>query len=172
MVLAACFVNKGRDNMSLICPFCTREITLDATECPWCGTSYGSDTRKFIRKAIGDLEEEDRRSQVTPRNVRRSFKIAYPTARTLERSYLSEPESGGLYIRTNDPPEKGERFRLKIRLPNGEKDVEVWCEVIWAQRGGNGTMSDSPRPGMGVKFLDLSQESKKAIMAILGQGGR
>lgn len=155
--------------MSLICPFCTREITLDATECPWCGTSYGADTRKFIRRVIGDLEEEDQDNKASTQKTKRLFKISYPTAKTLERSYLSEPEGGGLYIRTNDPPEKGERFKLKINLPNGEKDFEVWCEVMWTQRGGNGTASEGHRPGMAVKFLDLSQEGKEAIMAILGR---
>jgi uncharacterized protein (TIGR02266 family) len=160
---------RGRNKMSLFCPFCTREITLDAAECPWCGTSFGSDTRKFIRRVVGDLLDEDPGKTAAPCKTTRTFRIAFPTPRTLERSYIFEGESGGLYIRTDNPPPQGERFRLKIRLPNGERDLEVWCEVVWSQRGENGTSAERHGPGMGVKFLDISQDGKKAIMTILCQ---
>jgi len=48
----------------LYCPYCTKEITPQTPQCPFCGTPYGLETllllKNFIREALlGDLHEQD-----------------------------------------------------------------------------------------------------------------
>ena len=68
---------------------------------------------------------------------------------------------GGVFIKTLDPKDLGEKFPLKLHVPDGRGPVEVVCKVVWANKYGKET-KESPR-GMGVKFLDFDPEDKKRI---------
>ena len=72
-----------------------------------------------------------------------------------------EVTPGGIFIRTPNPMELGEKFILKLNMSDGEQPIEVACKVIWTNS--NGTESHDSRRGMVVKFLKLEQEAQKRI---------
>ena len=155
--------------MSLYCPFCTKDIKLEMAQCPTCGKRFGTETRKFIRTLIEELPQYCPNERRKHARIDKTFKIVYSTPKAFINHYLSDISAGGLFIKTQTPLEVGERFNLKLFLPNGGKELFVSCEVIWIHKHetkeGNG---DRP-PGMGVKFLNLSGENKEKIKTVLGQ---
>ena len=160
--------SKGKkEKLKFGCPYCTREIAYDADRCPWCGTSFGSSTmrilRSFVKGATLEKSEERRKDDRVPKK----FKIAYSSPQALTKSYLSNISRGGVFIKTNHPMDRGTRFDLKISLPDGEKQLEVSCEVAWVRLKEQVTSKEKFSPGMGIKFLNLSPEGRGRIERIL-----
>ena len=69
--------------------------------------------------------------------------------------------TGGVFIRTPNPMELGEQFVLKLHLSDGGGPIEAACKVIWTNKYGK--ESQYLRRGMGVKFLNLSEEVQKRV---------
>lgn len=153
------------------CPYCTREIPFNAKECPWCGTGYGLQTMELLRSYVEKGGPPPTRNRRMEDRVPKKFRVAYSTPRALKESYLSNISLGGVYIRTNSPLDPGVRLALKIFLPDGDKELEVECEVAWAQTEDKITSNQKHPRGMGIKFLNLSSEGKKRIEALLRQAG-
>ncbi|RLA94526.1 MAG: hypothetical protein DRG25_02305 [Deltaproteobacteria bacterium] len=151
------------------CPYCTKEIAADAIQCPWCGTSYGSQTLKLLKSFVRESSLEVKKERRKHDRVPRKFKITYPSPQALINSYLSNISLGGVFIKTKHPLDPGARFILKIFLPDGGKELEVNCEVAWIRTEEKETPKEKLPPGMGIKFLDLSPEGKKRINQILRQ---
>jgi len=76
-------------------------------------------------------------------------------------SLAEDLTSGGVFIRTPNPLELGEQFLLKLHLREGREPIKVSCKVIWTNKYGK--ESKYLRRGMGVKFLNLEDGSKKRI---------
>jgi Tfp pilus assembly protein PilZ len=71
---------------------------------------------------------------------------------------------GGAFIRSADPPAKGQRLLLQIHLPGGSS-VETLGRVAWTRiplRGARGA-------GVGVEFVAPSGEARGALERFLGQ---
>jgi len=153
--------------MKISCPYCTKEIDPESTGCSSCGTAYGSDTLRFLRDALknGSLESSSERRRLD--RVPRKFKIAYPTPDALKEAYLSNVSTGGVFIKTDNPLNDGARFNLKLALPECEKELEIFCEVVWSHREEWKAQERAFPPGMGIKFLNLSQEGRQSIDHIL-----
>ncbi len=49
--------------MQFYCPYCTKEIDPEATECPSCGVAYGPDTLKSLRIDFEKSEKGDSEKQ-------------------------------------------------------------------------------------------------------------
>ena len=77
--------------------------------------------------------------------------------------YAKNISSGGLFIATVNPREPGEQFVIELTLPAPDKTlIRCNCEVVWKrhfERKGN------YEPGMGLKFLDMPQETVDRIDA-------
>lgn len=56
---------------------------------------------------------------------------------------------GGLFIRTENPLEKGERILTSIFVTNKKDSILVDCRVVWNKKKGD---AYGP-PGMGVEFI-------------------
>lgn len=70
---------------------------------------------------------------------------------------------GGLYIRTDRPLEVGSTFDFAFRLPDLDHPFRVTGEVIWKKFFPD---THGP-PGMGVRFLDASEEDRQALLRFL-----
>ena len=97
--------------MKIACPYCTKEIDPESTGCSSCGTAYGSDTLRFLRDALknGSLESSSERRRLD--RVPRKFKIAYPTPDALQDAYLSNVSTGGVFIKTDNPLNRGSKIK-------------------------------------------------------------
>jgi len=161
--------NSEDKKISVGCPYCTREIAVNAVECPWCGTGYGSQTLQLLRSFIQKGGPPPTRNRRKDDRVPKKFKVAYASPQALKESYLFNISLGGVYIKTNSPLSPGTRFMLKIFLPDGKEELEVECAVAWAQTNDQVTPNQKHPPGMGIEFLNLSSEGKKRIESILRQ---
>lgn len=151
----------------IACPYCTREIPPDVRQCPWCGTTYGSETLQLIRRLVQKAAEEGDAERRVFDRVPKRYRIVYPSAKTLKEYYLANIGSGGVFIKTPHPLHRGARFSLKIFLPDGGAELEVFCEVMWSHGMEWKTAERTFPPGMGVKFLNLSPEAEERIRKLL-----
>ena len=155
--------------MDLFCPFCSEKITPGTTRCPSCEIAYNPQTLNFLKNLAMKLPDEysgDRRKHV---RLFKYFKIVYQTPEALIDSYLSDISTGGLFIETDDPLRRGETFNIKIALPDGKEEFEALCEVVWTRGQERTTPEEKCSPGMGVKFVDLSQGHIARIISAISQ---
>jgi len=102
---------------------------------------------------------------------------------------LNEPESnvfasfeakdlseGGVFVRSSLLWEPGDRFDLRFTLPGTEREIRVSGEVVRAEDRyllfPNLADCEPPIPGMGIRFLDLSDEDRRIIRSFLDQTRR
>jgi uncharacterized protein (TIGR02266 family) len=74
--------------------------------------------------------------------------------------------AGGLYVSTNVLRRIGERLRVKLTLPGSTKPLELETEVRWVK---DVTIMRDAEQGMGLRFVDLSEEASKAIAAFIAK---
>ncbi len=72
---------------------------------------------------------------------------------------------GGLFVATRDILPIGATFQITLRLPNFDRDVTVNCEVRWQRL--EQIHNTDIHPGMGVRFVDLSDSDAEVINAFL-----
>ncbi|HNR12099.1 MAG TPA: TIGR02266 family protein [Thermodesulfobacteriota bacterium] len=156
------YLRKG----TLACPYCTKEIPAKVSACPWCGVSYGSETIQLVRSFVVDevLRSDEKENDSNPKR----FKIVYQTQEAFANSYLANIGKGGIFIRTERPLEKGSQFSLKIFLPDGGKELEVSCEVVWSNAPEAAALQDNASSGMGVRFLNPDHATLSRINQLLG----
>jgi type IV pilus assembly protein PilZ len=145
------------------CSFCSREVSPSATECPWCGAAFHTETLSLLTDDFPDEPQEKPGSQRKFVRVPQSYKVAYFSRKELAENYLSDISLGGLFIATDDPLAQGETVTLKIFLPDKGRELEVLGEVAWSSRQHMVTPERTHPPGMGVKFLHLSIEDRIRI---------
>jgi uncharacterized protein (TIGR02266 family) len=67
---------------------------------------------------------------------------------------------GGLFVATHQLRDAGAQIAIEFTLPTRKEPIRAKCEVRWVRIYSE--TSDAP-PGMGLRFLDLSEEDKAAI---------
>lgn len=88
----------------------------------------------------------------------------------LFQQFLSENaaniSSGGMFIRTRQPGEPGEELEFKIALEDDFTLIEGRAQVVWARRP---DAAAEGQPGMGVRFVELQEESRALIDKIVAE---
>ncbi len=80
--------------------------------------------------------------------------------------YTTDMSIGGFLIQTGSPLKKGIMLDIRFRLPGAIKLIEAKGEVIWSHEYKPGTEpTQDALPGMGVKFLELDEQSKKYLIS-------
>lgn len=100
------------------------------------------------------------RRKATPRVLARVM-VDYTSAGTYLYGYSHDLSAGGIYIETERPLATGSRLALRFSLPDLERVFQVQGEVAWANEPP--ALPKGGRPGMGVAFLDLSEEDQKQL---------
>jgi type IV pilus assembly protein PilZ len=156
--------------VNLYCPFCAEEIAVDTIECPSCGTVYDANSLKYLTAASQGTTTlhppHERRRHL---RARISLKVTYFSAKSFVSNYIFNLSAGGLFIKTKNPLSPGEKLKLKIFLPDKQKELELFSEVIWIRKEEQVTPKGTYPPGMGVKFLNPSTEDIKRIISVLSQ---
>jgi len=67
---------------------------------------------------------------------------------------------GGLYLRTIQPLQEGQRLHIRFTLPHDTEAIQVAAEVVRTSL--LGTQFDV-EPGMGLRFVDIPQEAQLKI---------
>lgn len=69
--------------------------------------------------------------------------------------------AGGLFVATYDTREIGDRLTMELTLPGREEPISVHGEVRWIRE--LNPLTPDVTPGMGVRFIDISDEAVAAI---------
>ncbi len=102
--------------------------------------------------------QKERRKEL--RTHLRIYMIKIETQRDVFFGYAKNISASGLFVPTVNPKKVGERFKLKFRLPDSNKDIVVLAEVVWSRTYSN---SNEFEPGMGIKFVEISDEDAESI---------
>ncbi len=73
---------------------------------------------------------------------------------------------GGIFIKSSILWEPGQLFDLTFKLPGTNKVIETKGEVARAEDKyflDNFSKSDDPTPGMGIKFIEMSEEDRQIL---------
>src|ERR1044072_76532 len=96
--------------------------------------------------------------------LERKISLKVKEFRCFITEYSQNLSMGGMFIRTTSPKPVGTIFDFELSLTDDFKLVQGIGEVLWVR-----DVDDGPeRPsGMGVRFLDLSSESRRLIQRIV-----
>ncbi|MCX7943566.1 MAG: TIGR02266 family protein [Deltaproteobacteria bacterium] len=114
----------------------------------------------MVYKNDRDLSKVQKERRKELRVYLRVFKMKVETSKDVFFGYAKNISASGLFIPTLNPKNVGERFRLKFKLPNTEKEIIVLAEVVWNRHY---SQSDKYEPGMGIKFVEISEEDAELI---------
>jgi len=103
------------------------------------------------------LEHMDRRESV---RVPTRIAVSFPSDGELARSLMTNLSRKGVFVRTPQPLEIGERFELRIHVEDPPHEIVAPVEVVSQNVG---PRLASPEPGMGLRFLEAGPEVEKAI---------
>ena len=91
--------------------------------------------------------------------------LAFKTRDHVRRAFSENMDGNGLFIRTSNPLAKGERFFLKLRLPDIPEPAKIGCEVTSSRAD---TDDPSKKPlGMEIRFIQISESDRQAILRFL-----
>ena len=155
--------------LKLFCPYCTHEITPDTTQCPQCGYAYGPDTLNVLTSRGSKTPQNNPAELPKPVQANKKFKIVYPTPKAFVNNYLPDVGTGGLFVKTREPLDPGEKFSLRISFPFLKEECEVLCEVAWVRKEERITPKPKHPPGMGLKFVNPTKELAEKFLSILRQ---
>jgi uncharacterized protein (TIGR02266 family) len=98
--------------------------------------------------------------------LERKISLKFKEFRGFITEYSDNLSLGGMFIRTTSPKPAGTIFDFELSLTDDFKLVQGIGEVVWVRDQDAGP----ERPaGMGVRFLDLSPESRKLIERIVDE---
>ncbi len=96
--------------------------------------------------------------------LERKISLKFKEFRGFITEYSQNLSMGGMFIRTTSPKPVGTIFDFELSLTDDFKLVQGIGEVIWVREADDGPERPS---GMGVRFLDLSSESRRLIQRIV-----
>lgn len=100
--------------------------------------------------------------------VRKSTRVSIHTPASFRvnnndlSAYIHDLSTGGTFIESNEPLAIGTVLDIEFTIPDREELIEVQGEVKWSIDDPAKCSIDNV-PGMGINFLDISQESKNII---------
>ena len=123
-----------------------------------------SDDFKIIMRSLATRLSKASENANFGRKSQRTSKVlalVFKSRESLINAFTGNASAGGLLIKTPKPLPQGEKFSLRLQLPDDPEPLNIECEVAWSR-----TQSDDPvqRPlGMGVKFVSISGADKKRL---------
>ncbi|HPM77236.1 MAG TPA: TIGR02266 family protein [bacterium] len=79
--------------------------------------------------------------------------------------YTSNVSRGGIFLATRNPLPVGTVIRMHFSLPTNNRKIEVKGKVAWINEFKPGKKNRNP--GMGVEFVNLTEEDMTAITQLI-----
>ena len=93
--------------------------------------------------------------------VPKVLSLSFKSRAGLVSAFSGDMSASGLFIKTAKPLPEGERFLLKLNLPDDADPIEIESEVSWS-RAKTDDPSQQP-PGMGIKFVNIRTEDRHRL---------
>jgi uncharacterized protein (TIGR02266 family) len=122
--------------------------------------------RRFEKMVLRVSEFSDRKEV----RVQKTLSLTYKDQQSFVKAYVSNVSSSGLFIKTPNPLKEGERFHLRLQLPDVPEPIKVSCEVVWARNQAKATEKNPA--GMGVKFIEMSKRDKETLDRFISKASR
>lgn len=100
-------------------------------------------------------------SRSEPR-IPKSLSVSYKDKKSFLTAYTGNISGGGLFIKTETPLPVGEKFLLKLQLPEIPDPLKIQCMVIWANK-----QEENEAVGMGIKFSEMSDKDNRILQKYL-----
>ena len=84
------------------------------------------------------------------------------TEQTFLYASITNISEMGIFVATHEPLEVGTQLTLRFALPGEDGPFTLQGQVQWVNP--IRMLSDNPNPGMGIRFLELSSESRERII--------
>jgi uncharacterized protein (TIGR02266 family) len=91
------------------------------------------------------------------------FEVAIKTAGEMKKFFIKNISGGGMFIETPQIQPTGTKLDLHLVIPDHPKVIHTVVEVCWTQTRPVGDLQE----GMGVRFLKLETDAKKAIQKLV-----
>jgi uncharacterized protein (TIGR02266 family) len=79
--------------------------------------------------------------------------VSYRIGKTITAALAMDLSSGGMAIRTNNPPVRGTVMKIKFALPGSKRELEAEAVVCWSVQ----------KAGIGVQFTKVKQTDQNLI---------
>ncbi len=94
------------------------------------------------------------------------LEVQYQPVQDFQTAQSMNISIGGIYVCTPQPQPRDRKLRLRLPLPGLAEPLVISGVVVWSNPG----TSRSPfPPGMGVKFLDLTEADTKRLADIVAR---
>ena len=94
----------------------------------------------------------------------KGLSVTFRDRQSFINAYSTDISPGGLFIKTEKPFPKGERFLINLQLPELPAPLKINCEVVWVKEQGD----DERKPvGMGIKFCEMSKQDGQTLQRYL-----
>jgi len=103
----------------------------------------------------------EEKRQACPR-IATNIRIAFQDSGAPVSSYILNLSSGGIFIKTDDPPPVDSTVSLRFHLPGDLEPINIEGRVVWIKQTGNSFPS-----GMGIEFTEISPLHKQKIHAFV-----
>jgi Tfp pilus assembly protein PilZ len=106
-------------------------------------------------------------------DVLRKVRIPFIQRATLLLAEAEEPlflvDLGleGVFAERAEPLPRGERVKLRFRLPGNEISMVVACRVAWANRTSGRLVTKALPAGLGLEFVDMAAPDRARLRAYL-----
>jgi uncharacterized protein (TIGR02266 family) len=92
--------------------------------------------------------------------------VGFETDSNFYTGLTQDISSGGLFVATHQIKSVGDHVKVKFVLPGVKTPIEVETEVRWVRESSALRRADGAH-GMGLRFINLTDEAKKAISSFL-----
>ncbi len=118
-----------------------------------------------MNKSVRTTNNEQRRRH----DERKAFDLQVGVA-TRHRIFVgltSNISSGGLFVATDEPLERGDKIEVRFRIPGSEHIFQKKGEVAWTRPFDQNQTDRQAQAGAGLRLLDLSDEERKMLNAFI-----
>jgi uncharacterized protein (TIGR02266 family) len=109
----------------------------------------------------------DEGTRTSPR-VEGTFRVCYRSIDELLVAYSSDLSKGGMFLQSDRFLPVNAVLRLQLELEPGAAEIPIICRVVYVRDEKTGRAVGKPA-GMGIEFLDLTNECLQLIEAFIGE---
>jgi CRP/FNR family transcriptional regulator, cyclic AMP receptor protein len=127
--------------------------------------------RAILKSLVSRLKKATEQANLVreaPRGTK-VISLTYKQRKDLVDAFSQDNTDGGMFIKTMKPLADGDRFFLKIVLPDASEAMKIGCKVSWTRTNTDDTAKHPP--GMGVKFIQITGEDERRLKEELEKGG-
>jgi uncharacterized protein (TIGR02266 family) len=121
----------------------------------------------FVRRFEKMMDRIQEFSTRRRERISKSLSLKFKDRETFISAYSGNISSGGIFIVTKRPLRVGEKFLLKLQLPDLSVPLQIECQVSWTRQ--EEEAAKGRPPGMGVRFLDISEKDSKLLKEYMKQ---